>query len=126
MSNYRTSAGKVSKTNSFHSGCSPTSNGAKNSPALTRRQEEGIVSVGKCPDLYTLSLHLPLSRAPFPAVYKYSDSVGKESACQCRRPRFDPWVGKIPWRKKWQATPVFLPRKIPWTEEPGRLQFMGS
>ena len=28
---------------------------------------------------------------------------------QCRRPGFDPWVGKIPWRKKWQPTPVFLP-----------------
>ena len=25
--------------------------------------------------------------------------------------RFDPWVGKIPWRKKWQPTPVFLPGK---------------
>ena len=25
----------------------------------------------------------------------------KESTCQCRRPRFDPWVGKIPWRRKW-------------------------
>ena len=32
------------------------------------------------------------------------------SVClQCRRPRFDPWVGKIPWRRKWQPTPVFLP-----------------
>ena len=34
--------------------------------------------------------------------------------CNClqyRRPRFDPWVGKIPWRKKWQLTPVFLPGK---------------
>ena len=28
---------------------------------------------------------------------------------QCRRPGFDPWVGKIPWRSKWQLTPVFLP-----------------
>ena len=28
---------------------------------------------------------------------------------QCRRPRFDPWVGKIPWRRKCQLTPVFLP-----------------
>ena len=27
---------------------------------------------------------------------------------QCRRPRFDPWVGKIPWRSKWEPTPVFL------------------
>ena len=26
-----------------------------------------------------------------------------------RRPAFDPWVGKIPWRRKWQPTPVFLP-----------------
>ena len=36
---------------------------------------------------------------------------GKEPACQCRRPRFNPWVGKFPWRRKWQPTPVFLPGK---------------
>ena len=30
-----------------------------------------------------------------------------------RRCGFDPWVGKIPWRRKWQPTPVFLPRKSP-------------
>ena len=37
---------------------------------------------------------------------------GKEPACQWRRPKrpgFDPCVGKIPWRRKWQPTPVFLP-----------------
>ena len=51
---------------------------------------------------------------------------GKESAFQCRRCGFDPWVGKIPWRRKWQPTPVFLDWKIPWTENPGGLQFMGS
>ena len=28
---------------------------------------------------------------------------------QCRRPGFDPWVGKIPWRKEWQPTAIFLP-----------------
>ena len=28
---------------------------------------------------------------------------------QCRRPRFNPWVGKIPSRRKWQSTPVPLP-----------------
>ena len=33
---------------------------------------------------------------------------GKESACQRRRPQFDPWVGKILWRRKWQPSPVFL------------------
>ena len=35
----------------------------------------------------------------------------KESACRCRRCKrwgFDPWVRKIPWRRKWQPTPVFL------------------
>ena len=36
---------------------------------------------------------------------------GKESACQCRRCGFDPWVGKILWRRKWQPAPVFLPGK---------------
>ena len=39
---------------------------------------------------------------------------GKASACQCRRHRrcrFNPWVGKISWRKKRQPTPVFLPGK---------------
>ena len=30
---------------------------------------------------------------------------------QCRRPGFDPWVGKIPWRKKWQPILVLLPGK---------------
>ena len=34
---------------------------------------------------------------------------GKESTS--RRCRFDPWVKKIPWRRKWQPTPVFLPGK---------------
>ena len=34
---------------------------------------------------------------------------GRESACQCRRLRFDPWVGKILWGRAWQPTPVFLP-----------------
>ena len=33
---------------------------------------------------------------------------GKESACQYRRCGFDPWFRKIPWRRKWQTTPVFL------------------
>ena len=38
----------------------------------------------------------------------------KESACHCRRYRrcrFDPWVRKIPWRRKWQPTTVVLPGK---------------
>ena len=34
--------------------------------------------------------------------------------------------GKIPWRRKWQPTPIFLPWQIPWTEEPRGLQSMES
>ena len=34
----------------------------------------------------------------------------------------EPWVRKIPWRRAWQPTPVFLPGESPWTEEPGGLQ----
>ena len=45
---------------------------------------------------------------------------------QCGKPGFDPCVGKIPWRRAWQPTPVFLPGESPWTEEPGGLQSMGS
>ena len=40
---------------------------------------------------------------------------GKESTCQCRRckrHRLNPWVWKIPWRRKWQPTPVYFPGKF--------------
>ena len=39
---------------------------------------------------------------------------GKEPSCQRRRLKrlgYDPWVGKIPWRRAWQSTPVLLPGK---------------
>ena len=39
------------------------------------------------------------------------DGSSKDSACQFRRQRFDPRVRKIPWRRKWQPTPGFLPVK---------------
>ena len=53
---------------------------------------------------------------------------GKEPTCQCRRCercRFDPWVGKIPWRRAWQSTPVFLPRESH-GQRSGRLWSIGS
>ena len=60
---------------------------------------------------------------------------GKESTCQCRRCRFDPWVRKIPWSRIWLPTVVLdkamathastLAWRIPRTEEPGRLQSIG-
>ena len=70
---------------------------------------------------------------------------GKEHTGQCRRYkqcRFDPWVGKIPWRRKWQSTgsipgserspggrngnPLQYLHLEPWTEEPSGLESMGS
>ena len=49
---------------------------------------------------------------------------GKESACQCirhKRQGFDPWVRKIPWRRVWQLTQVFLA-----TESHGERNLVGS
>ena len=50
----------------------------------------------------------PLSRSPmgFPG-----GSDGKESSCNAGDLGLIPWVGKIPWSRKWQPTPVFLPGK---------------
>ena len=38
---------------------------------------------------------------------------------------FNSWVGKIPGRRAWQPTPLFLPRESSWTEKPGGLQSIG-
>ena len=46
-----------------------------------------------------------------PAVGFPNGASGKEHACQCRRHKrhgFDPRIGKVPWRRKWQPTLVFL------------------
>ena len=48
------------------------------------------------------------------------------NAGDINRRGFDPCVGKIPWRRAWKPPPVFLPGESPQTEEPGRLQSMGS
>ena len=45
-----------------------------------------------------------LSSSSFPG-----GANGKDLACQCRRCWFASWIGKIPWRRKWQPAPVFLP-----------------
>ena len=53
----------------------------------------------------------------------------KELACPYRRHkrcRFDPWIGKIRWKRAWQPTSSILPWRIPWVEEHGRLQSIRS
>ena len=50
---------------------------------------------------------------------------GIKPACQRRslkRPGFDPWVGKIPWKRAWQSIPVFLPGEFHGQEDPCGLQ----
>ena len=45
------------------------------------------------------------------AIHSVIASLGAQTVkicLQCRRPEFDPWIGKIPWRREWQSTPVFL------------------
>ena len=53
-------------------------------------------------------------------------SNGKKIRLRYWRLGFDPWVGKIPRRRVWQSTPVFLPRESTRTEETGGLQSLGS
>ena len=54
---------------------------------------------------------------------------GKEPTCNTgdvKRHGFNPWVGKLPWRRACPPTPVFLPGESPWTEETGGLHSVGS
>ena len=46
-----------------------------------------------------------------PQVAQWLKKKKKKSTYQCRRHRFHPGVGKNPWRRKWQPTPVLLPGK---------------
>ena len=66
---------------------------------------------------YSSSWHcllVPALSSQSPCYCPFSQCVGlpclgEESTCQCRRCGFNLWVRKIPWRRKWQPTPVFLP-----------------
>ena len=49
-----------------------------------------------------------------------SGPAGRESACNVGDLGKIPGLGRFPWKRAWQPTPVFLPGESPWTEEPGR------
>ena len=53
------------------------------------------------------------SRESYPSTWAQSQAglPGGSEGKECKRHKFDPWVGKISWRRKWQRTPVFLPEK---------------
>ena len=54
---------------------------------------------------------LRFGEVSFPIIGLPGGANGKEPTCQGgdKRPEFNPWFGKIPWRKAWQPTAVFLP-----------------
>ena len=54
-------------------------------------------------------------KSEFTATVLSSGSSGYKPACRCRRRKrcgFEPWVGKIPWRRAWQPIPVLLPGEL--------------
>ena len=64
-----------------------------------------FISIGVIRRLYFKSIYRK-------TYYTLGFPGGKEPICQCKRPerrRFQPWVQKIPWRREWLPTPVFLP-----------------
>ena len=79
---------------------------------------------------FSLSPHIGALRESLSLWAGFPGGSVVESACQCRRPGFNPWVWKIPSRRKWQSTPVFLHRKShgqrslvgysPWNESESR------
>ena len=71
---------------------------------------------------------IPWRRDRYQLQYSWASLVAQmvKNSPAIGRPQFNPWVGKILWRNVWQPTPIFLPGESPWTEEPGRLQAVGS
>ena len=53
----------------------------------------------------------------YPLQYSRASVVAQmvKNPPECWRPRFDPWLGKIPWRRAYQPTILFLPRESAWT-----------
>ena len=82
----------------------------------------GLGGMGRCQPKCTRSwlrdaYALGISRTAWPLQFSnallctWDFPAGKASTCQRRGRRFDPCVGKVSWRRKWQPTPVFLPGK---------------
>ena len=93
-------------------------NGHQKDPGLIRRLEFSAPSPtsGRGEGL---KIELNTSGQRFNPSYPYKGILrwhkGEESICQyrgCKRREFDPWIGKILWRRKWQPSPVFLPGKF--------------
>ena len=77
--------------------------------------QEDPLEKGMAPHSSILAWRIPWTEEPGRLQHTQgfpSGASGKEPACQCKRCKrhgFNPGVGKTPWRKAWQPTPVFLP-----------------
>jgi len=73
--------------------------------------------VSWCPIYFHFCYHCHLTSCPNHFIFNLYISelpwwLRRLTVClQCGRPRFNPWIWKISWRRKWQPTPVFLPGK---------------
>ena len=77
-------------------------------PLLKWQQQQQHLHI--CSSRYLFLFTIIYNKMSFPG-----GTSGNESACQGRRCNccsWAPWVGKIPWSRKWQLTLVFLPRKF--------------
>ena len=76
-----------------------------------------IFCIAWCLTYVVFLLYLLISVYQYVYVFKYTCNHNglpswlkrERIHLQCKRPGFDPWVGKMPWRRAWQPTPVFLP-----------------
>ena len=75
-----------------------------------RRSLVGYSSRGRKESDTTERLHFHFH----PLQYSWASLVAQmvNICLQCGRPGFDPWIGKIPWRRKWHPTPVLSPGKF--------------
>ena len=83
-----------------------SSNDANNWTFTGKKKNLNITHYSKTNSKLSMHVHVKHSYTTFELPWWLS---GKEFVCQCRRCRVDPWVRKIPCRRKWQPTPVFLP-----------------
>ena len=98
--------------------CSPSGSSVHGISQTRILQWLPFPSLGKLPNPGIKSVSLALADGFFTAetprnTYIWASLVAQwwRIHLQCRRPGFDLWVGKMPWRRKWQLTPVFLPGK---------------
>ena len=90
-------------------------------------QQSAVYSCCRVCQAIVVALRLPYALM-LPDVHQGfpGGSDGKESTCNVEDLGLIPGLGRFPWRRVWQPTPVFLPEESSRMEEPGGLQSMGS